>query len=44
MTIFKHIFDVFSRRPEAAAKRHDVPQSMRNRVLLWCCDLSLANS
>lgn len=36
MDFFKHVFDVFSKRPEAAAKaRHEVPQTTRNRVLLW---------
>jgi hypothetical protein len=40
MAIFQHIFDVFSKRPEVAVKpRHEVPESTRNRVLLWCRDL-----
>jgi hypothetical protein len=44
MGMFKHIFDVFSKRPEAASKpRHDVPQTTRNRVLLWCSEI-FANS
>src|SRR5579862_6502090 len=34
------ILDVFSKRPEALTKpRHDIPQSTRNRVLLWCQQL-----
>jgi hypothetical protein len=40
MTNFMRIFDVFSKRPEALAKpTHDIPQSTRNRVLLWCREL-----
>jgi len=40
MSLFQHIFDVFSKRPEATAKpRHEIPESTRNRVLLWCRDL-----
>ena len=40
MTIFKGIFDVFSKRPEAVTKpRHDIPQTTRNRVLMWCREI-----
>jgi hypothetical protein len=40
MGIFKDIFDVFSKRPEAASKpRHDIPPTTRNRVLLWCQEI-----
>jgi hypothetical protein len=40
MSIFKDIFDVFSTRPEAASKsRHDIPQTTRNRVLMWCQEI-----
>ena len=36
MDFFKHVFDVFSKRPEATAKtKHEVPETTRNRVLLW---------
>ncbi|MGA2146712.1 MAG: hypothetical protein ABSH49_17315 [Bryobacteraceae bacterium] len=34
------IFDVFSRRPEAPkTATHEIPESTRNRVLLWCREL-----
>lgn len=37
MSRFRSIFDVFSRRPESSEKPvHDIPESTRNRVLLWC--------
>jgi hypothetical protein len=37
MSIFQRMFDVFSKRPEAGSKpSHDVPQTARNRVVLWC--------
>jgi hypothetical protein len=35
-----HIFNVFSRRPEAAAKeRHEVPDSTRHRIALWWSEM-----
>jgi hypothetical protein len=40
MTNFTRIFDAFSNRPEASAKpTHEIPQSTRNRVLIWCREL-----
>jgi Domain of unknown function (DUF7014) len=34
------IFDVFSKRPEASKiPAHNIPESTRNRVLLWCREL-----
>lgn len=38
--MFQRIFDVFSARPEAKSKeRHTVPQTTRNRVLIWVNEL-----
>src|ERR1700730_10626866 len=40
MTNVKRIFDVFSKRPGASAKpKHDIPQTTRNRVVIWCGEL-----
>jgi hypothetical protein len=37
MSIFGNLFDVFSIRPEASAKRkHTIPERMRTRVLMLC--------
>jgi len=37
MSIFNRIFEVFSKRPESSLKPvHDIPESTRNRILLWC--------
>lgn len=34
---FNRIFEVFSRRPKQfRAQKHDVPETFRNRVFLWC--------
>jgi hypothetical protein len=38
--MFQKIFDVFSARPEAAAKKtHEIPQTTRTRVLTWVNEL-----
>jgi hypothetical protein len=35
------IFDVFSRRPENAKKpQHVVPEDTRNRIVMWCADVT----
>ena len=39
MTNVKRIFDVFSKRQASAKLKHDVPQSTRNRVVIWCGEL-----
>jgi hypothetical protein len=37
MSVIRTMFDVFSRRGGAKGKtEHEVPQSTRNRVVLWC--------
>ena len=36
MPIFKHIFDVFSTRPEPVPKpKHVIPESTRTRIVVW---------
>jgi hypothetical protein len=38
------IFDVFSRRRDAASKpKHDVPATTRNRVLMWWSSMIASN-
>ena len=40
MSRFRRIFDVFSRRPESSEKlAHDIPETTRTRVLLWCNEI-----
>jgi hypothetical protein len=36
----KSLFNTFSKRPEASKQaKHEIPQTTRNRVLLWCREL-----
>ena len=40
MTNLKSLFNTFSKSPEASMKaKHEIPQTTRNRVLLWCREL-----
>ena len=42
MTAFMRMFNVFSNRPEARKKlKHEIPQTTRNRILLWCRELCM---
>jgi len=39
-TNLKSLFNTFSKRPEASTKtKHEIPETTRNRVLLWCREL-----
>lgn len=40
MSFFDRIFDVFSRRQsDQSAAKYEIPQTTRNRILLWCAEV-----